>query len=343
MSQSGLGAELLQEGRPTSFMSKALTDTQSRYSNIEHEILCVVTGVELFHQYLFGRQFTLYTDHKPIENLVLKPLVNTSPRVQRLMLHLSQYNMNVQYKAGKYLLLSDCLSRLSNPTTQEEDDSLYLHFTSIESEDSNSFLSLASVCEALMEDPVSVLLGDLIPNGWPDSCKELDQELKPYWIHWFNLSIIDGIIFLGEDCIVVPVSLCKNFLKALHYTHQGITKTVARARNHAYWPRIAHDVLRICCECEFCAEDHAYPGIPNIHHADAHGPRFKYGAVIGEIDGHHHLIVIDYYLFTVFEHPLPSVSMSSVITALKTIFSDTGIPLTLVTDNAFWLIGLKSQ
>ena len=134
-SQSGLGAVLLQEGRLISFMSKALTDTQSRYSNIEREILGVVTGVEHFHQYLFGRQFTLYTDHKPIENLVLKPLVDTSPRVQRLMLRLSQYNMNVQYKAGKHLLLSDCLSRLSDPATQEEGESLNLHVMSIESEE----------------------------------------------------------------------------------------------------------------------------------------------------------------------------------------------------------------
>ena len=333
-SQSGLSAVLLQEGRPISFMSKALTNTQSRYSNIEREILGVVTGVEHFHQYLFGRQFTLYTDHKPIENLVLKPLVDTSPRVQRLMLHLSQYNMNVQYKAGKYLLLSDCLSRLSNPATQEEDESLNLHVTAIESEENDSLLSLASVHEALMEDPVSVLLGDLILNGWPDSCKELDQELKPYWIHHFNLSIVDGIILLGEDCIVVPVALCENFMKALHYTHQGITKTLARARNQVYWPGIAHDVLQLCCECEICAEDHAYSGIPNVHHADAHRPAFKHGADIGEIDGHPHLIVINYYSFTVFECPLPSLATTSVITAFKTIFSYTGVPITLVTDNA---------
>ena len=159
------------------------------------------------------------------------------------------------------------------------------------------------------------------------SCKELDQELKPYWIHCFNLSITDGIILLGEDCIVVLVSLCENFLKALYYTHQGITKTLARARSHAYWPGIAHDVLKICRECEICAEDHAYPRIPNIHHTDAHGPGFKYGADIGEIDGHPHLIVIDYYSFTVFEWPLPSLAMSSVITAFKTIFSDTGDPI----------------
>ena len=64
-----------------------------------------------------GKQFTLYMDHKPIENLVLKPLIDTSPRVQRLMLHLSQYHMDVQYIAGKHLLLSDCLSQFSNPAT----------------------------------------------------------------------------------------------------------------------------------------------------------------------------------------------------------------------------------
>ena len=81
-SQSGLGAILLQGGRPISFMSRALTETQSRYSNIECEVLGIVTGVEHFHQYLFGQNFTLFTDHKLIENLVLKPLVETLPRIQ---------------------------------------------------------------------------------------------------------------------------------------------------------------------------------------------------------------------------------------------------------------------
>ena len=335
-SQSGLGAVLLQEGRPVAFMSKAPTDTQSRHSNTEHENPGVATGVKHFHQYLFGKQFTLYTDHKPIENLVLKPLIDTSPRVQRLMLWLSQYHMDVQYKAGKHLLLSDCLSRLLNPASQEEDESLNLHFTSIESQDGNSlpFLTLSNICDALMEDPISVLLGDLILNGWPESCKDLDQELKPYWIHHFNLSIVDSIILLGKDSIVVPVTLCEQFLKALHYTHQGIIKTLARARNHTYWPGIAHDVLKLCCECEICAEDHAYPSLSNMNHADAHGPAFKYGTDIGEIEGHPHLIVVDYYSFTVFECPLLSLTTTSVITVFKTIFSDTGIPMTLVTDNA---------
>ena len=89
-SQSSLGTVLLQQEQPISFMSKALTETQSRCINIEHEILVIATGVEHLHQYLFGKQFALYTDHKLVENLVLKPLVDTSPRIQCLMLRLTQ-------------------------------------------------------------------------------------------------------------------------------------------------------------------------------------------------------------------------------------------------------------
>ena len=78
-SQSGLGVVFLQNGRPISFMSKALTETQSKYSNVEREVLEIVTGVEHFLQYLFRKESTLYTDHKPIENLILKSLVDISP------------------------------------------------------------------------------------------------------------------------------------------------------------------------------------------------------------------------------------------------------------------------
>ena len=61
---------------------------------------------------------------------------------------------------------------------------------------------------------------------------------------------MDGVILLGEDCIVVPTSLHEKFLSVLHYTHQGITKTLARARSTTYWPGLAHDVLKLCRECK---------------------------------------------------------------------------------------------
>ena len=110
----------------------------------------VVTGVEHFHQYLFGKQFTLFTDHKPVENLVLKPLVETSPRIQRLMLRLTQYHMNVKYKAGKFLFLSDCSSRMSNPATFEEDESLNFKMSIVNGHDQKHCISLSDVKQALL-------------------------------------------------------------------------------------------------------------------------------------------------------------------------------------------------
>ena len=206
--------------------------------------------------------------------------------------------MNVVYKLGRCMFVSDCLSRMANPVTHEEDESLNLQITSIEHE---QCINLSEVKQALLEDPASILLGDLIVNGWPDSCKELDDELKPYWIHRFNLSLLDGVILLGEDRIVVPVTLHEKFLIAHHYTHQGITKTLAHARNNAYWPGLAHDILKLYRECEVCAKDHTDPSISMSTHGEAFGPGFKNGVDVGEIDGFPHLIVVDYYSFAIFE------------------------------------------
>ena len=110
------------------------------------------------------------------------------------------------------------------------------------------------------------------------------MELKLYWIHKFNLSLVDGVILLGEDWLVVPTGLREKFLDALHYTHQGIAKTLAWERSNAFWPGITHDVLKLCRECEICAEDHADLVISVTSHSEAYGPGFKYRADISEID-----------------------------------------------------------
>ena len=64
----GVGGVLLQNGHPVTFISQALTDTQKRYSNIECELLALVIVVKYLHHYVFGRQFTIHTDHAPLVN-----------------------------------------------------------------------------------------------------------------------------------------------------------------------------------------------------------------------------------------------------------------------------------
>ena len=57
-SQVGLGAVLLQNNKPVTFASKALTKAKCHYANIKREMLAVVFGVERFRTCVYGRSFT---------------------------------------------------------------------------------------------------------------------------------------------------------------------------------------------------------------------------------------------------------------------------------------------
>ena len=85
-SEYGLGAALLQNEKPIAFASKTLTDVETRYANIERECLSVVFGLEKFHTYIYGRQITVYNDHKPLEMITRKPIQAAPPRLQRMLL-----------------------------------------------------------------------------------------------------------------------------------------------------------------------------------------------------------------------------------------------------------------
>ena len=77
-----VGAALMQQGKVVSYHSRALTPTQQQYSNIERECYGLVNGIEHFHHYIFGQDFTVHTDHQPLVQLTTKPLCEVSPRLQ---------------------------------------------------------------------------------------------------------------------------------------------------------------------------------------------------------------------------------------------------------------------
>ena len=78
-SQRGLGTCLLQEGEPIAYASKSLTDTETRYANIERELLAIVFTCQQFNTYILGRPFTMESDHKPLEMIHQKSLASTPP------------------------------------------------------------------------------------------------------------------------------------------------------------------------------------------------------------------------------------------------------------------------
>ena len=69
-SSFGMGAVLLQEGRPIAFVSASLTPTQQRYCQLEKELLAVVSACEHFRFYILGVDVNIESDHRPLESIV---------------------------------------------------------------------------------------------------------------------------------------------------------------------------------------------------------------------------------------------------------------------------------
>ena len=71
----GLGACLIQkhnwEDQPIAFASKSLMDAETRYANIERELLAIVFACQHFSTYLLGRSFIAESDHKPLEMIAM--------------------------------------------------------------------------------------------------------------------------------------------------------------------------------------------------------------------------------------------------------------------------------
>ena len=121
-SQKGLGAALLQKGKPISYASRTLTDTETRYAQIEKEMLAIVFSLEKFHQYTFGRPVIVRSDHKPLESILKKPLSSAPRRLQGMMMRLQKYNIDVHYECGAKMYIADLLSRAYLPEVGREDD-----------------------------------------------------------------------------------------------------------------------------------------------------------------------------------------------------------------------------
>ena len=210
-SESGLGATIMQEGQPVAFSSRALTST-GNYAQIEKELLSIVHGCTRFDQYVYGREITVQTDHKPLVNIFNKPLLSAPRRLQRMLLQLQKYNLKLVYKPGKELFIADTLSRafLSSDTTQEKMKSEVLAvrqeeylIKSVEEIDMVEFLPitaerLAELREKTERDESLQQLKQVIRNGWPDRKEEVPAEIRNYFHFREELTIQDGILFKGN-------------------------------------------------------------------------------------------------------------------------------------------------
>lgn len=117
-SDKGLGAALMQNGQPIAFASRALTEPETRYAQIEKEMLAVVFALQKFDQYVYGRPATVQSDHKPLAAISNKPPRSAPKRLQGMLLKVQKYDVSIVYKPGPEMYLADTLSRVFLPTTE---------------------------------------------------------------------------------------------------------------------------------------------------------------------------------------------------------------------------------
>ena len=242
----GLGACLLQNEKPVYFASKALTEMQKGYVVIELELLAVAWAMKKFHHFLYGNEFTLDTDQKPLEAILSKSLNQVTPRLQRILIRTFPYHFKIRYIPGATNHVADCLSRLGFPK-----DSISLpklHINQITSRLKARSDSLHNIQLATQADDNLAILNHIIQQGWPKTVKEVPNEIQKYWTFCEELIKEDGLILKGMR-IVIPDKKREEILKQIHEGHLGLNKCQMRAKETVYWPGIKEQLEQPILNC----------------------------------------------------------------------------------------------
>ena len=334
-SKHGLGAALIQidpsqpnKERIVAFASKSLSDVEQRYANIERELLAVVFGIEKFHTYIYGASVTVESDHKPLESISLKDLSQAPARLQRMLLRIQSYDVEIKYRPGPEMQIADFLSRYRPREGKHIEMDHTIHAVRW-SNDKMKALKEATTSDETLSD-----LKVVVQNGWPDKSSELPKHLQNFWSMRDYIGIEDGILTKGQQ-ILIPETMHKDLLHQLHnHSHQGVKKTQLLARQCVYWPGIYGDIEKLVGSCDTCNAFQTKQQAEPMHLRDLpSGPWEMLASDIFECNGSKYLIVCDYYSKFHVVRKLNGETSSQVLKALAQIFSEHGLPLEVYTDN----------
>uniref|UniRef100_A0A5S6QAX4 RNA-directed DNA polymerase n=1 Tax=Trichuris muris TaxID=70415 RepID=A0A5S6QAX4_TRIMR len=332
----GLGAVLsqIQNGKEVTiaFASRTLTRSERNYAQIDREALALIWGVRKFHHFLYGRQFTLVTDHKPLLGL-FSPSKSTpdiiSPKMLRWSTILNAYSYKMVHKPGTQIGNADALSRLScNASHEEKPEPREIFFIE---ELPSPALTAAEIAKLTQRDPQLSSVLNWVWKGWPSRS---EQGFEAYFAKRNELTVHKSCLLWGNR-VVVPKQGQQRVLDELHLSHPGIVRMKALARSYVWWPNIDSDIERFVAKCSTCQTQQQAPSKTPVHPWEI--PRNPWSRLhvdfAGPFQGEQFLIVVDAYSKWLEVKRMTSATATNTIKVLRELFATHGLPDSIVSDN----------
>lgn len=316
--------------RPLQYASQTLTRTQQRYSQIDKEAYSIIFGIRKFHQYLYGRKFTLITDNKPISQIFSesKGLPTMSAmRMQHYAAFLQAFDYKIRHRRSSDHFNADAMSRLPISHTDPESE--------IEEPD---------VVEVNAIQTLPLTVDELGAATLSDSSvQELLRALRTGKVvdARYRFGVAQEEFNLQKDCIMrgsrvyIPPSLRMKVLNELHSTHFGITRIKSLARGYCWWEGIDKDIENLVKDCVSCQANRANPPKVSFHCWEAPSRPFQrvHADYAGPFMGFYYLILIDAFSKWPEVRVVNNMTTETTIRACREFFSTYGIPSVFVSDN----------
>lgn len=222
LSQGKVGSDL-----PVAYASRTLNSSETVYSTIEKELLAIVWATKYFRPYLYGRQFTIVTDHKPLQWLF--NLKEPSSKLVRWRLKLEEFDYKVEYKKGILNGNADALSRVeinmnsatAGPSNQYDDET---QSTAVEPrEDDQDDINLDEIpLENLLDPESQIDFDNLNFDDIPDTNATVHTSAEHPII---GIPIKDGPVNVGLNQIIITevnFSRADLSIKTIHGNKQRI-------------------------------------------------------------------------------------------------------------------------
>ena len=219
----GIGAVLMQEGRPIAYFSEKLSGAALKYPTYDKEFYALVRALETWQHYLWPKEFVIHTDHESLKHLKGQHKLNK--RHARWMEFVETFPYVIRYKQGKENIVADALSRR------------YVLISTLDAK----LLGFEHIKELYPLDQD-------FSNEY--ACCEKGAHDK-FFRH-------EGFLFRENRLCIPNCSIRDLLVRESHggglMGHFGVAKTLGVLQEHFYWPHMKRDVERICGRCITCRQ-----------------------------------------------------------------------------------------